>query len=575
MNIPSKAAKGLLVTASAFVALSCGVDQNDESENKVVVGSDRVPATWKNRSIRCDIPNKSKNRRFTEGRLAGREITYKSSLEVDYDSNNWPNEVAASWNALSFINSNDVKLAVIDIRNVDGVPHYHYFSNGTWNSQNQNWSSTKFLGQLGALHKIRLASNGRMGTDTYINDDRIGIGSRRFTYHSYRLHHDSWNTAGGLFKHISGLTPINGGEYNATSFVRGWLSRPNALFNGYYGYSSYDGLYILRKGSSSSSDTVRLTVPTGGAVARSRNLLSPLTLAESWKRIGVNFRDDALMPKGIPGINSWTSYAYSGNSGNAYRPFNDSSWTTAITPKDVEELFYGSTSSSVGGALHDIGIRTRFTSAFGGHVRLDSATNGKWRIFGKTGSGNNDRAYGAYFCLPEYKGGREFAVFLVSKRGTAVASDAIRKIMDSFAPGIRTGSPRPGPDPDQTEPVDPIDPVDPICTDAPAGFVNNQSFQLTHGTNGRYAARIAIDDVTARKSINGVRYEEKFFVKHSDDDLSNIAFNYDPSTGEMQGYRYNISWDPDLTIRFRASWQCDRFKGEFVNGGITESLEFR
>ena len=547
----------------AVLLAACG--SSPLSEQKVSVGRDRVPVTWRDRNITCDIPNKPASRTFADGLLAGESIEYFPTSAVDYNDTNWPNMVASSWNKLDFINPAAVKIAVIDIRNVEGVPHYHYFSNGTWNSRNQNWSSTKFLGQLAALHKIRLVSDGRMGTDSYINDIGVGIGSRRFTYHSYRLHHDSWNTAGGLFKQIAGLYPVNGGEYNPTAFVRGWLSRPAALFNGYYGDSNYDGFYTLRKGSPSSSNSVSFSVPTRGAVARTANLLSPLTLAESWKRIGVNFRDDALMPKGTYGAN-FKSYAYFADSGsNNYLGDDSAFWKTAITPEDIADLFYGQNDGSVGGALHDIGIRTRFNAAFGGDQRLDRATNGKWRIFGKTGSGRNDRAYGAYVCLPEYKGGREFALFLVSKRGTAAASDAIAKVMDTFAPGIRTGNPEPGADPDFD--------ADPVCQDPPAAFRDNQSFRLVHGQQGRYKASIVIDQSSPRKTIDNVLYQEKFFVKHSDDDISNIAFNYDNQTGSMSGKRYNISWNPDAAIDFEAQWECNSFVGEFVSGNQREPLK--
>ena len=555
----------ILFALGLVLASGCGSEQPAELD--VAIGSDRVPATWRDRQTSCNIPDKPAERTFSEGRLAGQTIRYLSSDDVDYTNPNWPYLVASSWNALNYIDANAVKIAVIDIRNVDGRPHYHYFSNGSWNGRNQNWSSTKFLGQLAAVHKIRLLSNGVMGTDSYINDTGVGIGSRRLTYHSYRLHHDSWNTAGGLFKQVAGLNPVNGGDYSPTSFVRGWLARPGALFNGYYGDSNYDGYYTLRKGSPSSSTTASFAVPSGRSVARTANLLSPLTLAESWKRIGVNFRDEQLMPKGQFGSN-WQSYAYDGGVGvNSYIPAAAQSWRTAITESDIADMFYGPIGGAIGGALHDIGIRNRFTAAFGGHLRLDAATDGRWRIFGKTGSGRNDRAYGAYFCLPGFKGGREFAIFLVSKRGTAAASDAIAKVLDTLAPGIRTGSPRPGPDPDLN--------AGPVCKPRPTSFTNNQSFRLTHGQSSQFQASVAIDSVTARKSSQGIRYAEKFFVKHSATDLSNIAFNYDPAAGTMQGIRYNLSWNADLEIAFKAEWDCDGFYGEFNNGGQTEPLVIR
>lgn len=427
----------LVVVASISLVTACGINERDQTSTAdLQISGDTVPSTWQNRSIDCETPNKPQNRNFKSGLLKGRKINYKSSSQIDYNNTDWPYLAASSWNALSFIDQS-TKVAVIDIRNVNGVPHYHYFSNGTWNSLNQNWSSTKTLAQIGFIHKMRLATKGEIGREAYILDPLLGEDYKSFHYLSYRLHDDSWNNAGGIFKHLIGMHPINSRRMNPTSFVRGWLARPAELFNGYYGVSSFRSRFDIRNGSKTGPLAIRLEVPTKPNSSITPNSLSPLTLAESWKRLGVNFRDQDLLPKGIPG-DDWQSYRYDGSGKNLYAPENINNWQVSITKKDLEAVFYGPNPNIVAGALHDIGIRGRFTQAFGGDKRLDQATQGKWRIFGKTGAGRNNRAYGAYVCLPEFLGGREFAFFVLSPKGVAGASKAVEQIVDSFAPGLRS-----------------------------------------------------------------------------------------------------------------------------------------
>jgi|GEM_PF-1986362 len=436
----------LFVSFAALLVLSaCGVESDpaeDARDQGLGVGGDTVPANYRDRrSVTCGTGDKPKTERFAEGALAGLNVEYVSSDEIDYGRSDWPEQRQFSWNALSGklgVDDNAVDVVVVDIRNVDGVPHYHYFSNGARDDLNQNWSSTKVVAQLAAAHRARVLSNGTIGTSSVINDARLG--ARSWASHAYALHDTSSNASGGLFKHLAGLSSPAGGGLNATSFVRGWLARPAELFNGYYGYGAFDSYYNLR-----AADGAGTVLVDTSEVVKTRNLLTPLAMAEFWKRVGVNFRDPALLPGAGPDGQTYGYRSYRDSAGsNAYT--DGTSWSPSITEGDLLTMFYGSAdpnSDVIGGMLRDIGIRSRFASAFGGGDRLDAWTGGRWRVLGKTGSGNGDSAYGAYVCLPGFRGGREFAVFVLGKApgGTARARTTLSRVVDMFAPGLRTELP--------------------------------------------------------------------------------------------------------------------------------------
>ncbi len=439
------------VLALAMVAAIGGCslmdDQPEELEAALEVAGDVVPANYRDRrDVGCAVGDvSSKFGRFEEGPLAGLEVEYYSSAELDYSRPDWPTQREQSWDALRGrlgVADDAVAVVVVDIRNINGVPHYRYFSNGSWNQLNQNWSSTKVMAELGAIHRLRMQSQGRIGAQSIIND--AVLGAQRFSDHTYALHDTSSNASGGLFKHLLGTTAVNGGGLNATSFVRGWLSRPSELFNGYYGYSNYDDYYNIL--AADGSGAVYLDTSTREITP---NHLSPLAMAELWKRLGVNFRDSKLLPSARLGAtDASASYGYRSDrddgTRNAFRGDDAAQWQPTITEDDLMVMFYGSAdrdADSVGGMLHDIGIRYRFTSAFGGSAKLDAATGGTWRILGKTGSGDGNSAYGGHLCLPGYKGGRELAFFILGKTpgGVHATSEALGRVIDMFAPGLRTG----------------------------------------------------------------------------------------------------------------------------------------
>jgi hypothetical protein len=56
-----------------------------------------------------------------------------------------------------------LRVTVILVRRVNGVPHYRYLSNGTHFETFQPWSSTKFLAAANAAVRLRVASNYEVG----------------------------------------------------------------------------------------------------------------------------------------------------------------------------------------------------------------------------------------------------------------------------------------------------------------------------------------------------------------------------------------------------------------------------
>lgn len=427
--------------------LACG--QAEESGVQVrAVESFPVPRdAMGTRSVQCVLPDQSKTRMFREGWLRGAAREYYSSKEIDYSRTDWPRQKGFSWTALDGLLGSPASLlsaVVVDVRNVGGVPHYHYYGNGTQHTKGQNWSSTKVLAAFAALHRMRLLSEGLVGASSMISDDLLG--RYPFGHHIHALHESSSNTSGGLFKHLAGLGAPDGGSLNATSFVRGWLSLPTEEFNGYYGDRGFDPYYRIPRldgGASVELDTSAMHITP--------NHLTPLAMAEFWKRIGVNYRDIRLLPQGRKQGAEVESYGYRAEGaalGNSYRSAQHHTWLPTVQTEDLLMMFYGDTdqeSKKIGGMMYDLGIRSVFTEALPTQQQLDGWTQGRWRIYGKIGAGDGDWAYGGYVCLPHFKGGREFSFFVLGKGeyGGQRAYLALQRLFSIFATGLHTETPAP------------------------------------------------------------------------------------------------------------------------------------
>lgn len=440
MHTKSPSLVGLAICAAIFLAYysSCGapVELGGSQEQATrALPVNQLNITGNVQKIDCIANNfDSPSYTFSKGTLSGKTLTYKSSSEVDFTRLDWPTKVSADWNALSGklpFDASKLAVVVVDIKNVNGIPHYAYFSNGTFDRRDQNWSSTKVLAELAAVHKIRLASGFEVGAGGTVD-------GRAWSSLVKDLHDHSSNDVGEIFKLIAGYG-ANDQELNAQTFVRGWLARPpTELFNSGYGQGRRDTHFDVALGGKS----VRIPV---NRTNKTSNLLTPLTMAEFWKRLGVNRRDDRLMPKG----NSLTQTYRSQSGGpNPFAPAGVSGMRTTITVNDLYNIMYGGVNTSANNATHtngmvwDGGVRGRFNGDRLARSRIAQLSGQGGKFIAKTGSSiPNHSVFGGHVCLPGQNGreGREFAFFMLGHGHSGISSETVIKrsferIIDAFAP---------------------------------------------------------------------------------------------------------------------------------------------
>lgn len=252
------------------------------------------------------------------------------------------------------------KITVVNIRRVNGQPVYRYLGNGTQNDAFQPWSSSKFLAVANAGANLRKLSNGRVGLDAKLVSNNVPLGDLVTVIHSYQQQRYTSNGAAAYFHDL-------GGRLAADALVHAaWLRRPaTESFGGNYGEAPPNVGYRLL-----GADGTPITVARDTVSGRS-NRLSTLTLAEALKRI-VLHREDAATR--LPGLD----------------------W------KDAQVLLYGPERSSLfagkyGGMSAD---RAIYVQGAVDIARVEQASRGRWRIFGKLGNGPQDLVETTYACLP-------------------------------------------------------------------------------------------------------------------------------------------------------------------------------
>ncbi|NRA66032.1 MAG: hypothetical protein HRU19_16205 [Pseudobacteriovorax sp.] len=422
-----------------LLATSCKTVQNETSATK------DTPAANMDRIIRCEVGDWGSAGKTATFR--GKPIQYFNSNEIDYSSPSFFSDKNArhmSFAGLDFSlmgtagyesNSNtrgavdssgravpNVRVVVVDVRMIGGVPHYHYFSNETAYNPMENWSSTKALVMFNAAETIRNASGGRVGLYSKIRG-RARYNSAIRDYwvadHVTEVTNTSHNATAVWFKSITGAS-------GSDQFVKNWLTNGDSgqSFGGGHGASPQPLGNVFRNGSNE-SQTVTIS-RAGSWSGISSNTLKTITMAEFWKRLAVNRLDDVT-------------------------------WRSAVQDEDLAVLKYGYVNSqSVGGFFKGAaGTSQRgvFVSAFGGKSRLDQISGGRWRLFGKTGSGSsgirnrNESVFGGYFCLPATSAspkGRLFAWFINAQTPggdkTTIRRKALTGIADVFAPEIRNAA---------------------------------------------------------------------------------------------------------------------------------------
>ena len=377
------------------------------------------------RIVRCDLGNHPDG---VTASFNGKPIRYMNSSEIPYDSPSWHSTANAPWLSYEAFNSgnigepgyagssreavapngiSNVRLAVVDVRMVDGKPYYHYFTNETGLNPIENWSSTKSLVMTMAASSLRKASGGAVGLWSQTAGD-TWVGT-----HVTEVARTSDNGTAVWFKSITG------GRESHRLF-HDWLAKgdPSQSFAGGHGSPARNlgSTFTVENGSS-------VTIPKAGQfVSAGINTVKPIVMAEFWKRLAVNSNDPSL-------------------------------WLGEITDDDLTVLKYGYKSGhSNGGLLYGATKNDSFISSFGGPTRLN-AISSRWRVFGKTGSGysnsrgRHEAAIGGYLCIPQsnsagIKGGKLMAFFMnVQAESTAkkyqIRNAVMAKITNLMVPEIR------------------------------------------------------------------------------------------------------------------------------------------
>lgn len=280
----------------------------------------------------------------------GHEVVYRPAGKVEVDSS-----------ALQGVVPDDLKVTLILVRRVDGVPHYRYLSNGHHDDIVQPWSSTKFMAIANGAAHLRTVSNYEVGLSGSV--DGWPMGDLVTMVHAYD---EKYFTSNGISRYFHDV----GGRANAQKLISGWLDRPAAeTFGGNYGAPSAALGFTFKDGVSS----VTIDPDTSGG---RENQLSTFTLAEFLKRL-VMHREDAATR--LPGL-QWA---------------------------DVQTLFYGAAKSKIYGASRPQGMQADtaiyLQQAFDVSA-MEARSKGQWRIFSKLGHGpsrGGEFVHAGYACLPK------------------------------------------------------------------------------------------------------------------------------------------------------------------------------
>jgi hypothetical protein len=441
-----------------LVLLSCAVacapesagegdDELQVDEDESAVRGNAAPSNT-DRVLGCDLAPVQKRATFR-----GKAIEYFASDEIDYASDAWYGD-DAPWTSPDALDSTllgtagfpspnrafapasaNVRVSVVDVRNVGGKLAYHYFSNETGTSRIENWSSTKALVMLQAGQTLRTESNGAVGlVSTVFGGSPSGawVGT-----HVTEVARTSDNGTAVWFKSITGPS-------GSTNFVRNWLDT-KAEFGG--GHGSEPRRLGNRFKANNQGSELRST-KAGTFAGTSNNTLMPITMAEFWKRLAVNEADPA----------TWLKKAnYAGpvmDATTRKQKLFGKDASFALNSDDLKVLQYGFINSKdTGGLLLGATQHPEFVDAFGGKAKLDTLTGGKWRLFGKTGSGSASRSggarseavFGGFVCIPAnparatLKEGRLVAFFVNAQApgsASAVRVRALRGIADAMIPEL-------------------------------------------------------------------------------------------------------------------------------------------
>ena len=464
--------------ASILVLTGCKTLFNDSGNSQEKIFPTDQPLSFTiNPTIKCDTASVGNTIELKHPQTGEPlKLEYMNSDQIDYLNPDWEKRIPMtndffSTKNMAGYNPDEMKATVIDIRNVNGKPSYHYFSNGTALQTVENLSATKFMGASFSVHKLRHQSKGEMGADVRYN-------SRVLVSDFDVIGKKSDNNYAAAVKMI-------GGSKHADKMLENWMlagKRDPSVsgsavdyFGGTWGAGSdycgpaYD--YPARKVTNLKNGK-EMELDEQEASFGNWTHISGLTFAEWLKRIAVNYRDPQTLPKMID-YNVDRKDLASVEERKKAKP--------SLTKEDLRFLMYGTAAYSDqefkdrglmdsdcggplggsfsmhegtprGGMMWD-GLRDWPHNA-GGVERLNKLFGKKWRTLGKGGSSDKSQreAVSGYICLPKIvkKGkvvfpGREMVIHMhftnKSREGhnfTHVHT-AAKAIIDQMVPGLVSG----------------------------------------------------------------------------------------------------------------------------------------
>jgi len=292
----------------------------------------------------------------------GQQVLYRPAsapLEVDSDA-------LVGWVP------DELRVALILIRRVDGVPHYRYLSNGRHDEIVQPWSSTKFMAVANAAAALRWYSSGEVGLTAEVK--AIPLGDLVSVIHSYD---QRTFTSNGLARYFHNI----GTRFWANQLIHGaWLQRPEAeTFGGDYGDMEPALGYVFHDNTGNGDATLIVEPELEFSLP---NQLSPLTMAEFLKRLVMHREDEATRMADL----HWDDLRV------LFYGAEESIWYAGDQPQGMES----DTAIYVQQALDP--------------DALEAQSQGQWRIFSKLGYGGSrggELAHNAYACLPVLDAGGE------------------------------------------------------------------------------------------------------------------------------------------------------------------------
>jgi hypothetical protein len=304
----------------------------------------------------------------------------------------------------------DLRITLILVRRVDGVPHYRYLSNGRHEEIFQPWSSTKFIAIAQAGSTLRQVSEGRVGLTGSV--DGVPIGDLASIVHSYEESRFTSNGLSRWFLNVGGRSAVSSSLYD-------WLQRPRTeSLGGNYGHPTPElGYRVEDEDQWIEVEAVDRNGP--------KNALSTRTLAEGLKRLVMHREDPS------------TAMPY-------------------LQWDDVATLLYGAELSSMYSDGTPQGMEADTTVYLQQAIDVDAMeerSRGMWRIFGKLGFGysrGGEYVHTGYACLPsidedgtpKLDHGKEFfvAVQLGADQKYHQTDDRIAGIYRTLTAGILDGT---------------------------------------------------------------------------------------------------------------------------------------